>query len=218
MIECDELRGHIYVRVNNTKIAEFNSSSNSLIDEFDNLCPEKDSSGQEMFIYFFRVHKRKIFYTEARRQHLKLYDMENKQLVCQTDFSIWPQIIALSPCGKYVVVCEDKKCVLGKIENDPENEEKILISLAKTKERINEEMVLCLKIVRFGDKGLRIITTSPDTSLIISDLNLEPVFTFRPQDKTELHDHWVTMSEWSEDLGMMVSYSHDKTFSMVLFD
>ena len=69
MIESDELRGHIYVRTSNTKIAEFNPTQNNMVAEFDNLCTEKDSSGQEMFIYFFKVHKRRIFYTESRRQH-----------------------------------------------------------------------------------------------------------------------------------------------------
>jgi hypothetical protein len=165
MIETDEHRGHIYARVANTKIAEFNAASNGLVDVFENLSDEKDSNSQEMFIYYFKIHQRRIFYTESRRQHLKLYDMENKCLLCQTDFSIWPQYIGLSPCGQYIAVCEDKKCVLGKVETDPENEEKVMISLQKTKDKINEgkahfflnriEMVLFLRFARFGDKGLR---------------------------------------------------------------
>ena len=73
-------------------------------------------------------------------------------------------------------------------------------------------MVLFMKFARFGDKGLRLITTSPDLSIMISDLDLEPKHALRPQDKTEIHEHWVTLVEWHEDLGMMLSYSHDKTF------
>ena len=80
MIESDELRGHIYVRTSNTKIAEFNPTQNNMIAEFDNLCTEKDSSCQEMFIYYFKVHKRRIFYTESRRRHLKLYDISTKDI------------------------------------------------------------------------------------------------------------------------------------------
>jgi len=218
MIETDEHRGHIYARVADTKIAEFNAASNSLVDEFENLCDEKDSNSQPMFIYYFKIHQRRIFYTESRRQHLKLYDMENKCLLCQTDFSIWPQYIGLSPCGQYIAVCEDKKCVLGKVETDPDNEEKVVISLQKSKEKINDEMVLFLRFAKFGDNGLRIVTTSPDMSLVVSNLDLEMTHSFNPNDKTEIHEHWVTMAEWHEELGMLISYAHDQTFSMVMFD
>jgi len=52
-------------------------------------------------------------------------------------------------------------------------------------------------------------------SLVVSNLDLEVVHSFTPLEKTELHEHWVTMVEWHEELGMFVSYSHDHTFSMV---
>lgn len=139
MIEADETRGHIYARVTNTKIAEFSCGSNSLCDEFDNLSDEKDASGQEMFVYFFKIFQRRIFYTESRKQHLKLYDMDNKTIICTTDFGIWPQLIALSPCANYVAVCEDKKLYLGQITTDPtSNEEKTKIQVLKQVDQINE--------------------------------------------------------------------------------
>jgi hypothetical protein len=83
MIQIDETRGHVYCRVGNTKIVEFTCASNSMVDEFDNLTEEKDSSGQDMFIYFFKVAQRRIFYSESRRQHVKLYDMDSKQVICK---------------------------------------------------------------------------------------------------------------------------------------
>lgn len=55
-------------------------------------------------------------------------------------------------------------------------------------------------------------------SLVISNLDLEMTHSFNPNDKTEIHEHWVTMAEWHEELGMLISYAHDHTFSMVLFD
>ena len=62
-------------------------------------------------------------------------------------------------------------------------------------------MVLFLKFARFGDRGLRQITTSPDMSLVISNLDLEMQHSFNPNDKSEIHEHWVTMAEWHEELG-----------------
>jgi hypothetical protein len=65
-------------------------------------------------------------------------------------------------------------------------------------------------------------------SLVISNMDLEMMHSFNPNDKTEIHEHWVTMAEWHEELGnflflkvkkgMLISYAHDHTFSMVLFD
>ena len=218
MIECDETRGHMYARVSNVKLAEFNCSSNSIADEFDNLTDEKDPSGQEMFIYFFKVMQRRIFYTESRKQHLKLYDMDNKQTICTADFNIWPQLIALSPCANYVAVLEDKKIMLGNIIVDPTNEGKAKIEVIRQKDQINEEFPVHVRFARFGNKGLRIITTSPDMCCAISDIDLEHKEYFHPQKGNKLHEHWVTITEWHEPLGMLVTYGQDQTFSMVLWD
>jgi hypothetical protein len=98
MIQIDETRGHVYCRVGNTKIVEFTCASNSMVDEFDNLTEEKDSSGQDMFIYFFKVAQRRIFYSESRRQHVKLYDMDSKQVICNF-FSDFPRFFQIFLAG-----------------------------------------------------------------------------------------------------------------------
>merc|ERR1711976_613619 len=76
MIETDETRGRIYCRTTNTKIVEFNCASNAVVAEFENLMDEKDSNNNDNFVYFFKVAKRKIFYTMGRKQAAFLYDMD----------------------------------------------------------------------------------------------------------------------------------------------
>jgi hypothetical protein len=47
-------------------------------------------------------------------------------------------------------------------------------------------------------------------SLVISNLDLEMTHSFNPNDKTEIHEHWVTMAEWHEELGNFLFFKTQK--------
>ena len=86
MIQIDDTRGHVYCRVSNTKIVEFTCASNSMVDEFDNLTEEKDSSGQDMFIYFFKVFFL-IKYKRLQKEEFFTLKAEDNMSNC----TIWTQ-------------------------------------------------------------------------------------------------------------------------------
>lgn len=215
MIQIDETRGHVYCRVTNTKIVEFTCASNSMVDEFDNLTEEKDSSGQDMFIYFFKVAKRRIFYTESRRQHVKLYDMDSKTTISTVDFKIWPQLISISPDANHVIVCEDKKFLLANIKENDDGKTNIVEEA--NSDNIHEEWPLQIKFASFGAKGYKILSTSPDKAVAITNMELKREFYFDEKGGNKLHDHWVNDVLWDEKFGMMITYGHDHKMSRVMF-
>jgi len=216
MIQIDDTRAHVYCRVSNTKIVGFTCASNSMVDEFDNLTEEKDSSGQDMFIYFFKVAKRRIFYTESRRQHVKLYDMDSKNVLSTVDFKIWPQLIAISPDAGHVVICEDKKFILAEIKETEDGKTNIVEEA--NSDTIHEEWPLQIKFASFGAKGMKILSTSPDKALAITNMELKREHYFDEKAGNKLHDHWVNDVLWDEKQGMLISYGHDHKLSRIMFN
>ena len=69
-----------------------------------------------------------------------------------------------------------------------------------------------------GDKGIRIVSSSPDHKVVISNLNLEKEIVFGGEDGNKLHDHWINDVLWDEKMGMLVSYGHDQNVSRVMFN
>ena len=68
--------------------------------------------------------------------------MDSKELLCETDLMHWPQLIALSPCGDYIAIVEDKKLILGQVKMDSVDTSKYRIEVINEKDSVNEGIYL----------------------------------------------------------------------------
>ena len=68
------------------------------------------------------------------------------------------------------MISEDKKFLLGQLEELNDNH--IIVNEIARSESIHDEWALQMKFGYFGKKGLKILTSSPDKTVIISNLNL----------------------------------------------
>jgi hypothetical protein len=76
---------------------------------------------------------------------------------------------------------------------------------------------LQIKFASFGSKGLKILSTSPDKALAVTNMELKREWYFDEKSGNKLHDHWVNDVLWDEKQAMLISYGHDHKLSRVMF-